>query len=156
MNRGESTIAALPNRGAGGSFVAIPRTHPADGRPRMAGDRPDAGPRAAFHLSRDGTHMALARFLQIADLHLGRPFAWLPPVRREQRRRDQQSALEQIVKHAIERDVHAILVPGDLFDGVPVDTGSLTFAVRAFSVPGCPPVFIAPGNHDPASTDNAA
>jgi len=100
--------------------------------------------------------MALARFLQIADLHLGRPFAWLPPARREQRRRDQQSALEQVVKHAIERDVHAILVPGDLFDGVPVDTGSLTFAVRAFSVPGCPPVFIAPGNHDPASNDNAA
>jgi DNA repair exonuclease SbcCD nuclease subunit len=28
--------------------------------------------------------------------------------------------------------------------------------VRAFSVPGCPPVFISPGNHDPASNDNAA
>jgi DNA repair exonuclease SbcCD nuclease subunit len=100
--------------------------------------------------------MALARFLQISDLHLGRPFAWLPPERRELRRRDQHQALEHIIKHAIERDVHAILVPGDLFDGVPVDTGSLTFAVRAFSVPGCPPVFVAPGNHDPASTDNAA
>jgi DNA repair exonuclease SbcCD nuclease subunit len=100
--------------------------------------------------------MALARFLQISDLHLGRPFAWLPPDRRDLRRRDQQYALEQVIKHAIEHDVHAILVPGDLFDGVPVDTGSLTFAVRAFSVPGCPPVFIAPGNHDPASNDNAA
>lgn len=100
--------------------------------------------------------MALARFLQISDLHLGRPFAWLPQERRDLRRRDQQYALEQAIKHAIERDVHAILVPGDLFDGVPVDTGSLTFAVRAFSVPGCPPVFISPGNHDPASSDNAA
>ena len=100
--------------------------------------------------------MALLRLLQISDLHLGRPFAWLPPERRELRRRDQQAALEQVIKHAIERDVQAILVPGDLFDGVPVDTGSLTFVVRAFSVPGCPPVFIAPGNHDPASNDNAA
>jgi hypothetical protein len=100
--------------------------------------------------------MALARFLQLSDLHLGRPFAWLPSDRRELRRRDQQYALEQVIKYAIERDVHAMLIPGDLFDGVPVDTGSLTFAVRAFSVPGCPPVFIAPGNHDPASTDNAA
>src|SRR5258706_9345975 len=100
--------------------------------------------------------MALARFLQISDLHLGRPFAWLPPERRDLRRRDQHYALEQIVKHAIERDVHAILVPGDLFDGVPVDTGSLTFAVPAVSVPGCPPVLIAPGNHDPASTHNSA
>ncbi len=100
--------------------------------------------------------MALLRLLQIADLHLGRPFAWLPPERREARRRDQQAALEQVVRHAIERDAHAILVPGDLFDGVPVDTGALAFAVRAFAVPGCPPVFIAPGNHDPASNDNAA
>jgi DNA repair exonuclease SbcCD nuclease subunit len=100
--------------------------------------------------------MALLRLLQISDLHLGRPFAWLPPERRDLRRRDQQTALEQVIKHAIERDAHAILVPGDLFDGVPVDTGSLTFAVRAFSVPGCPPVFISPGNHDPASNDNAA
>ena len=100
--------------------------------------------------------MALARFLQISDLHLGRPFAWLPADRREARRRDQQSALEQAIKYAVERNMQAILVPGDLFDGVPVDTASLAFAVRAFSVPGCPPVFIAPGNHDPASSDNAA
>ena len=100
--------------------------------------------------------MALLRLLQISDLHLGRPFAWLPPERRELRRRDQQQAMEQVVKHAIERGAHAILVPGDLFDGVPVDTSSLTFALRAFAVPGCPPVFISPGNHDPASTDSAA
>jgi len=100
--------------------------------------------------------MALARFLQLSDLHLGRPFAWLPPERREMRRRDQQSALEQAVRLAIERGAHAILVPGDLFDGVPVDTGALAFATRAFSVAGCPPVFITPGNHDPASSDNAA
>src|SRR5262245_44447724 len=100
--------------------------------------------------------MALARFLQFSDLHLGIPFAWLPAERREQRRRDQHAALEQCVRLAIERGVHAILVPGDLFDGVPVDTGSLAFAARAFTVAGCPPVFIAPGNHDPASNDNAA
>ena len=100
--------------------------------------------------------MALLRLLQISDLHLGRPFAWLPPDRRELRRRDQQAALEQVVKHAIERDAHAILIPGDLFDTVPVDTSSLTFALRAFAVPSCPPVFISPGNHDPASQDNAA
>jgi DNA repair exonuclease SbcCD nuclease subunit len=100
--------------------------------------------------------MALARFLQVSDLHLGKPFAWLPADRREDRRRDQQRALEQAVSQAIERDAHAILVPGDLFDSVSVDAGLLTFAVKAFSVTGCPPVFIAPGNHDPASATNAA
>ncbi len=100
--------------------------------------------------------MALARFLQVSDLHLGKPFSWLPADRREDRRRDQQRALEQAVSQAIERGAHAILVPGDLFDSVNVDAGLLTFAVKAFSVAGCPPVFIAPGNHDPASASNAA
>ncbi|MFN8588475.1 MAG: metallophosphoesterase [Candidatus Eisenbacteria bacterium] len=100
--------------------------------------------------------MALARFLQVSDLHLGRPFAWLPGDRREERRRDQQRALERCVSQAIERGVHGILVPGDLFDSVQVDAALLTFAVKAFAVNGCPPVYIAPGNHDPASGDNAA
>lgn len=100
--------------------------------------------------------MALARFLQVSDLHLGKPFAWLPADRREDRRRDQQRALEQAVTQAIERGTHAILVPGDLFDSVNIDAGLLTFAVKAFAVAGCPPVYISPGNHDPASHSNAA
>jgi hypothetical protein len=100
--------------------------------------------------------MSLARFLQVSDLHLGRPFAWLPQDRREDRRRDQQRALEMAVSQAIERGVHAILLPGDLFDSTAVDAGLLTFAIRAFEVNGCPPVFIAPGNHDPVSSSNAA
>ncbi|MCC6350395.1 MAG: metallophosphoesterase [Candidatus Eisenbacteria bacterium] len=100
--------------------------------------------------------MALARFLQVSDLHLGKPFAWLPADRREDRRRDQQRALEQAIAQAIERGAHAILVPGDLFDSVNVEAGLLTFAVKAFAVAGCPPVFISPGNHDPASATNAA
>ena len=56
--------------------------------------------------------MSLARFLQVSDLHLGRPFAWLPQDRRADRRRDQQRALETAVSQAIERGVHALLVPG--------------------------------------------
>ena len=100
--------------------------------------------------------MALARFLQVSDLHLGRPFAWLSAERREQRRRDQQRALEAAVGQAIERGAHAILLPGDLFDAAATDAGTLAFAVKAFAVHGCPPVFIAPGNHDPVAADNPA
>jgi DNA repair exonuclease SbcCD nuclease subunit len=100
--------------------------------------------------------MALARFLQVSDLHLGRPFAWLPSDRREDRRRDQQRALERTVSQAIERGVHGILVPGDVFDSIAVDAGLLTFAIKTFEVNGCPPVYITPGNHDPASAANAA
>ncbi len=96
--------------------------------------------------------MAVIRFLQVSDLHLGRPFGWLPPERRADRRSDQRRALDLSVRQAIERGVHAILVPGDLFDLDYVDADTLAFAVHAFGVNGCPPVFIAPGNHDPCST----
>jgi DNA repair exonuclease SbcCD nuclease subunit len=95
--------------------------------------------------------MALARFLQVSDLHLGRPLGWLPPDRREERRRDQRRALERAVTEGIARGVHALLVPGDLFDQEGVDADTLGFALGAFQVTGCPPVFIAPGNHDPHS-----
>jgi DNA repair exonuclease SbcCD nuclease subunit len=93
--------------------------------------------------------MSLARFLQVSDLHLGSPLGWLPAERREERRRDQRAALELAVREAVERGVHAILIPGDLFDQEGVDANTLAFALGVFDVSGCPPVFITPGNHDP-------
>ena len=95
--------------------------------------------------------MAVVKFLQVSDFHLGRPFGWIAPDRRSQRRQDQRRALEMAVQQAIERGVDAILLPGDLFDQECVDADTLSFAVRAFEVAGCPPVFISPGNHDPYS-----
>lgn len=92
--------------------------------------------------------MATVKFLQFSDLHLGARFAWLPRERRAERRREQQRALERAVTLAIERGAQAILVPGDLFDDVDVDAESLAVAIAAFRMTGCPPVFIAPGNHD--------
>ena len=98
--------------------------------------------------------MGLVRLLQVSDLHLGRPFGWLPVDRRDPRRRDQIDALEQAVRTAIERGAHAILIPGDLFDLEGVDANTLASAISAFDIAGCPPVFIAPGNHDPYSPGN--
>src|SRR5439155_1143289 len=95
--------------------------------------------------------MALARFLQVSDLHLGSPLGWLPPDRRDERRRDLRAVLELAVREAIERQVHGLLVPGDLFDQEGVEAATLAFALGAFAVNGCPPVYIAPGNHDPYS-----
>jgi exonuclease SbcD len=95
--------------------------------------------------------MAVASFLQISDLHLGRPFSWLPPELRAERRVDQRRSLERAVREAIERGVRAILVPGDLFDAEGADADTMAFALSAFDVTGCPPVYIAPGNHDPWS-----
>jgi hypothetical protein len=93
--------------------------------------------------------MAVARFLQVSDLHLGRSFGWLPPEKRAERRADQRRALEHVVREAIERGVHAILIPGDLFDNEGADAETMAFALRVFERTGCPPVFITPGNHDP-------
>lgn len=98
--------------------------------------------------------MPTARFLQISDLHLGAPFGWLPVAKRRERRREQQAALEAAVGLALSRRADALLVPGDLFDRDGADAESLAFAVHAFANPGCPPVFIAPGNHDPASASS--
>jgi DNA repair exonuclease SbcCD nuclease subunit len=88
------------------------------------------------------------RFLQLSDLHLGRPFTWLPTPVAEQRRAEQRDLLWRAVEAAIERKLDAILIAGDLFDGEVVDRETVARAVECVSQPGCPPVFIAPGNHD--------
>ncbi len=93
--------------------------------------------------------MPSIRFIQLSDLHLGAPCGWLPAARRDERRREQQRTLAAAVKHAIECRAHAILLAGDLFDSVGVDPDALAFAIHAFEIAGCPPTFIAPGNHDP-------
>jgi DNA repair exonuclease SbcCD nuclease subunit len=100
--------------------------------------------------------MPLARFLQVSDFHLGRAFGWLAAERRKERRYEQRRALEEAVRLAIERGTHAILLPGDLFDVEAVDADTMSFALHAFRVAGCPPVFVAPGNHDPASPTSHA
>jgi DNA repair exonuclease SbcCD nuclease subunit len=92
-----------------------------------------------------------AKFLQLSDLHLGAPFGWLPAPKRRVRQAEQRRALEHGIEAAIHRGADAILVPGDLFDREAVDSETLAFTVHAFAREGCPPVYIAPGNHDPWS-----
>ena len=52
-------------------------------------------------------------FLQLSDLHLGRPFTWLPEALAEKRRADQRDLLWRAVKLAIDRRLGAILIVGD-------------------------------------------
>ena len=87
-------------------------------------------------------------FLQLSDVHLGRPFTWLPPPLAEKRRSDQRDLLWRAVKLAIDRRLGAILIVGDLFDGEVADRETIARAIECVSQDGCPPVFIAPGNHD--------
>lgn len=97
--------------------------------------------------------MARASFLHTADLHLSRPFGFLPPQIAEERRRDQRRTLSKIVDLALERDVNFLLVAGDLFDRPdpdPSDIEAVTENFRRLTEAG-KLIFAIPGNHDHCS-----
>jgi DNA repair exonuclease SbcCD nuclease subunit len=97
--------------------------------------------------------LARAKFLHTADLHLGRPFGFLPPQLAEDRRRDQRTALTHIADLAIEREVDFLLVAGDLFDSADPDPTDLEAVTKEFSrlASSGKRIFAIPGNHDFAS-----
>lgn len=88
------------------------------------------------------------RFLHAADLHLDSAFAALPAEKARQRRRESRELLTRLVTLAREEAVDAVLLAGDLFDGVHVYPETIAQLQDALRRMTCP-VFIAPGNHDP-------
>lgn len=100
--------------------------------------------------------MVRARFLHAADLHLSRPFGFLPPQLAEERRRDQRRALTRIADLALERNVDLVLIAGDLFDSPDPDPTDLEAVAREFSrlAEGGKRIFAIPGNHDFASPNS--
>lgn len=101
--------------------------------------------------------MVVARFLHTADLHLSRPFGFLPPQLAEERRRDQRIAVTKIADLALERDVDLVLVAGDLFDNPDPDPTDLEVVTREFArlTDADKRVFAIPGNHDHASSPSS-
>lgn len=100
--------------------------------------------------------MAGARFLHTADLHLSRPFGFLPPKLAEERRRDQRVAVTKIADLVLERDVDMLLIAGDLFDTPDPDPTDLEAVTKELSrITGAgKKVFAIPGNHDYASVNS--
>lgn len=100
--------------------------------------------------------MARAGFLHTGDLHLSRPFGFLPPQLAEERRRDQRKALTRIADLALERDVDVVLVAGDLFDSPDPDPTDLEAVTREFArlVEAGKWIFAIPGNHDELSPNS--
>jgi DNA repair exonuclease SbcCD nuclease subunit len=94
--------------------------------------------------------MARATFLHTADLHLSRPFGFLPPQLAEERRRDQRRALMRIADLALEREVELVLIAGDLFDTPDPDPADLEAVSKQLARLGEAGrrVFAIPGNHD--------
>ena len=97
--------------------------------------------------------MASLRFLQISDLHLDSAFSGarlnLPTAKRDQLRRDAQTALTTAMAVAVEREVEVILCPGDMWDDESVSLEAASHLYDAFASVAPVPVLIAPGNHDP-------
>lgn len=97
----------------------------------------------------------MTRVLHFSDLHLDRSFAGLGMAVSEatKRRQELRDALRRIVDMALELDVAALTVGGDLYEHerVTIDTGR--FIADQFGRLAPRPVLIAPGNHDPYVAD---
>ncbi len=96
------------------------------------------------------------RFIHAADLHVGSQLQKLeryPGAPIERMRSAPQQAVERLMDHAIEHQVDALLIAGDLFDGPWADARvSLWFAdqLRRLDRENIP-VFCIRGNHDAKS-----
>jgi DNA repair exonuclease SbcCD nuclease subunit len=90
--------------------------------------------------------------LHIADMHLdGEVVAsrlGLPPEKRDVRRQELCQVFESAMELAKEREVDAVLIPGDLWNDESVSPDTVAFVGEQFRNLGDIPVFIAPGNHD--------
>lgn len=91
-------------------------------------------------------------FLQVSDVHLdsrqlasGAP---LPPGMRELRERELLDAFLRALQVAGERQVDAVLIPGDLWENETVRGSTIEAVINACEELGSVHVWIAPGNRD--------
>ncbi len=93
------------------------------------------------------------RFLHIADVHLDTPFSSRSAAVRERLREATRQAFRAAVDLALEENVHAFLIAGDLFDGDRVSFQTEAFLLgelERLTDAGIRVVY-ATGNHDPGS-----
>ncbi len=88
------------------------------------------------------------KLLHAADLHLDSVFESLPPEEAAARRIGQRDMLYRLADAAESLKVDAVLLCGDVFNGIEVETDTARAFCRAMGALRCP-VLVAPGNHDP-------
>ncbi len=91
----------------------------------------------------------MLKIMHTADIHLDSPFSGLPPRLAEARRNDLRAAFTSMMTYAKMTGVDVLLIAGDLFDSGTVTRDTVRLLIREFETFGRP-VFISPGNHDPA------
>ncbi len=93
------------------------------------------------------------RFVHIADVHLDTPFSTRSPMVRKRLRAATRSAFSRAVELALQEQVDAFLIAGDLFDGrrVSFETESLLMEQLSRLAEAGVQVVYATGNHDPGA-----
>ena len=92
-------------------------------------------------------------FIHAADFHLDSPFRELTGEQAALRRREQRELLYRLTDLARERKVDFVFLAGDLFDGANLYRETGETLASALGQIDCP-VFIAPGNHDPLTSNS--
>lgn len=98
----------------------------------------------------------MIRLLHLADVHLGATYGSFGRLA-EARREEVRAAIRRLPTVAEERDVHGVLVAGDLFDRprpAEADVAAVREVGRRLAAAGIP-VFAVPGNHDALRLDPA-
>lgn len=95
----------------------------------------------------------MLKLLHTGDVHLDSAFSGLDPRHAEIRRNELRGAFTSMMSYARTNDIDLLLIAGDLFDGDYVTRETVSLLIREFERFE-KPVFIAPGNHDPALTDS--
>ena len=94
-------------------------------------------------------HQMSIRIMHLADLHLGAPLSYLGE-KAAQRSKELESALIRALALTKEKDVHAVVIAGDLFDSFdppPELVARVKAAFRRTAEDGIP-VILIPGTHD--------
>ncbi|MBQ8827800.1 MAG: metallophosphoesterase [Clostridia bacterium] len=89
-------------------------------------------------------------FMICADMHLDSTFA----ADNELRREEQKFTFKKIIDMALESDAELLLIPGDLFDVRNPSEETVNFVIDQFKRILNTQILIAPGNHDPYTTDS--
>lgn len=92
------------------------------------------------------------KILHAADLHLNSPFGSFPEEQKQYLRKCQQSIPERLLELSHRQGCRLWLLAGDIFDGN-CSTATWESLCRVFRLCGVP-VLIAPGNHDPFTSDS--
>ena len=95
----------------------------------------------------------MVKILHTADLHLDSPFAGLSLDVAEEAREEQRNVFSEMMRYAGENSVDLVLIAGDLFDSKYITVRTKELVKGAFASLSCP-VVIAPGNHDPYTSNS--